>query len=256
MTVHEISRISGLSVRTLHHYDKIGLFRPAAHSEAGYRLYDDASLERLLFIMLYRTLGFPLKDIKSLLESKHFDRNAALRQQIEMLALKKERLENMITLAQGLLWRGTNPVDPCTVSSKDFELLEPKSLKATIQKAKGNVTQNDLFKEYAKKSKQRTKKENRQLEEEMLSLFTEFGKVRSSDPASEKVQRMVKELNDFITEHFYTCTPEILAYLGRVYAGGGEFTETIDAAGGEGTGAFVCEAIRIYCDTLKSYKRE
>ena len=59
-------------------------------------------------------------------------------------------------------------------------------------------------------------------------------------------------LNDFITENFYTCTPEILAYLGRVYGGGGEFTETIDAAGGEGTGAFACEAIGIYCDKLKS----
>ena len=86
----------------------------------------------------------------------------------------------------------------------------------------------------------------------MLSFFTGFGKVRSSDPASKKVQRMVKALNDFITENFYTCTPEILAYLGRVCAGGGEFTETIDAAGGKGTGAFACEAIRLYCDKLKS----
>ena len=90
MTVHEVSKISGLSVRTLHHYDKIGLFRPSSHSEAGYRLYDDASLERLLFIMLYRTLGFPLEEIKAIMESKHYDRNAALRQQIEMLTLKKE----------------------------------------------------------------------------------------------------------------------------------------------------------------------
>ena len=256
MTAHEISRMSGLSVRTLHHYDKIGLFCPPAHSEAGYRLYDDASLERLLFIMLYRTLGFPLKDIRSLLENKHFDRNAALREQIEMLALKKEGLENMITLAQGLLWRGTNPVNSGTVSSRDFELLDSKRIQETIQKAKENVTRNDLFKEYAERNKHRTKKENQQLEEDMLSLFTGFGKMRSSDPASEKVQRMVKELNDFITEHFYTCTPEVLAYLGRVYAGGGEFTETIDAAGGEGTGAFVCEAIRIYCDTPKSHKPE
>ena len=120
MTVHEVSKISGLSVRTLHHYDKIGLFRPSSHSDAGYRLYDDASLERLLFIMLYRTLGFPLEEIKAIMESKHYDRNAALRQQIEMLTLKKEHLENMITLAQGLLFRGTNLVNSGAVTGRDF----------------------------------------------------------------------------------------------------------------------------------------
>ena len=252
MTVREISKISGLSVRTLHHYDKIGLFRPSSHSDAGYRLYDDASLERLLFIMLYRTLGFPLEEIKSILDSKHYDRNAALRQQIEMLTLKKEHLENMITLAQGLLFRGTNFMNSDTITARDFEMLDSGNLGEAIQKAKKSVTQNDLYKEFAKKNKHRTKKENERLEKEMLSVFAAFGKVRSSDPASKKVQRMVKALNDFITENFYTCTPEILAYLGRVYAGGGEFTETIDAAGGEGTGAFACEAIRIYCDKLKS----
>ena len=252
MTVHEVSKISGLSVRTLHHYDKIGLFRPSSHSDAGYRLYDDASLERLLFIMLYRTLGFPLEEIKSILDSRHYDRNAALRQQIEMLTLKKEHLENMIALAQGLLWRGTNLVNSGTVTDRDFEMLDSGNLAKTMQEAKESVTQSDLYKEFAKKNKRSSKKENERLEKEMLSFFAGFGKVRSSDPASKKVQRMVKELNDFITEHFYTCTPEILAYLGRVYAGGGEFTETIDAAGGEGTGAFASEAIRIYCDKLKS----
>lgn len=252
MTVHEVSKISGLSVRTLHHYDKIGLFRPSSHSDAGYRLYDVASLERLLFIMLYRTLGFPLEEIKSILDSRHYDRNTALRQQIEMLTLKKEHLENMIALAQGLLWRGTNLVNSCTVTGRDFEMLDPGNLGKTMQEAKESVTQNDVYKEFAEKNKRRSKKENARLEKEMLSFFAGFGKLRSSDPASQKVQRMVKALNDFITENFYTCTPEILAYLGRVYAGGGAFTETIDAAGGEGTGAFACEAIRIYCDKLKS----
>ena len=163
MTVHEVSEISGLSVRTLHHYDKIGLFRPSAHSDAGYRLYDDASLERLLFIMLYRMLGFPLEEIKSILDSRHYDRNAALRQQIEMLTAKKEHLENMITLAQGLLWRGTNFVNSGTVTGRDFEMLDSENLGKTMQKAKESVTQSDLYKEFARKNKGRSKKENEYL---------------------------------------------------------------------------------------------
>ena len=128
MTVHEVSEISGLSVRTLHHYDKIGLFRPSSHSDAGYRLYDDASLERLLFIMLYRNLDFPLEEIKSILDSRHYDRNAALRQQIEMLTAKKEHLENMITLAQGLLFLGTNLVNSGTVVPMTEENADPDNL--------------------------------------------------------------------------------------------------------------------------------
>ena len=187
MTVHEVSKISGLSIRTLHHYDKIGLFRPSSHSDAGYRLYDDASLERLLFIMLYRTLGFPLEEIKSILESKHYDRNAALRQQIEMLTMKKEHLENMITLAQGLLFRGTNFMNSGTVTGRDFEMLDSGNLAKTMQEAKESVTQNDVYKEFAKKNKHRTKKENERLEKEMLSVFSAFGKVRSSDPASKTI---------------------------------------------------------------------
>ena len=75
MTVNEVSKITGLSVRTLHHYDKIGLLTPTSHSDAGYRLYDEAALEKLMQIMLFRTLEFPLDEIKSILNSKNFDRN-------------------------------------------------------------------------------------------------------------------------------------------------------------------------------------
>ena len=72
-TVHEVSRISGVSVRTLHHYDAIGLLKPTAVTEAGYRLYDDAALARLQNILLYRELEFPLKEIKAILDQPEFD---------------------------------------------------------------------------------------------------------------------------------------------------------------------------------------
>lgn len=72
-TVHEVSRISGVSVRTLHHYDAIGLLKPTAVTEAGYRLYDDAALAKLQNILLYRELEFPLKEIKAILDHPEFD---------------------------------------------------------------------------------------------------------------------------------------------------------------------------------------
>ena len=78
MTIHEVSKLAGVSVRTLHHYDAIGLLPPTALTEAGYRLYDDTALARLQFILLFRELEFPLKDIKRILDDPTFDQSAAL----------------------------------------------------------------------------------------------------------------------------------------------------------------------------------
>ena len=92
MTVNEVSKLTGVSIRTLQYYDKIGLLHPTDYTEAGYRLYDDAALETLQQILLFRELEFPLKDIKEIIGSPDFDRSKALEQQIELLELKKEGL--------------------------------------------------------------------------------------------------------------------------------------------------------------------
>ena len=92
MTVHEVSRLTGVSIRALHHYDRIGLLRPAEVTAAGYRLYDDAALERLQCILLFRELEFPLREIRDIVDSPAFDRRKALDQQVRLLRLKKEHL--------------------------------------------------------------------------------------------------------------------------------------------------------------------
>ena len=110
MTVHEVSKISGVSIRALHHYDNIGLLPATKVTEAGYRLYDEAVLERLQHILLFKELEFPLKDIKEILDSPDFDRSKALEQQIHLLELKKEHLENLIDLARGIKAIGVKPM--------------------------------------------------------------------------------------------------------------------------------------------------
>ena len=92
MTIHEVSKLAGVSVRTLHHYDAIGLLPPTALTEAGYRLYDDTALARLQFILLFRELEFPLKDIKRILDDPNFDQSAALEDQIKLLELRRKQL--------------------------------------------------------------------------------------------------------------------------------------------------------------------
>ena len=102
MTVNEVSKLTGVSVRTLHYYDEIGLLCPEKVTEVGYRLYGEAELDRLQHILLFRELQFPLKEIRRILDSSDFDRNRALEQQITLLKMKKEHLDNLIALATGL----------------------------------------------------------------------------------------------------------------------------------------------------------
>jgi len=111
MTVNEVSKLTGVSVRALQYYDTIGLLKPSGYTEAGYRLYDDTALERLQQILLFKELEFPLKEIKGIIDAPDFDRNKALQQQIELLTMKKEHLENLIDFARGLKLLGVRKVD-------------------------------------------------------------------------------------------------------------------------------------------------
>ena len=239
MTVHEVSRLTGVSIRALQYYDKIGLLHPAGYTEAGYRLYDDAALETLQQILLFRELEFPLKDIKKIISSPDFDRSKALEQQIRLLKLKKEHIENLIDLAIGIKAIG--------VRQLKFDAFDTRKIDEYAAQAKASWGTTPAYREYEEKSKGRTKEDNMKIHQGMVDIFAEFGAIRNTDPASEKAQALVKKLQDYITQHMYTCTKEILGGLGKMYAGGGDFTKNIDSFGGEGTAEFASRAIEIYC---------
>ena len=239
MTVNEVSKLTGVSIRTLQYYDKIGLLHPAEYSGAGYRLYDDTALERLQQILLFRALEFPLKDIREILESPSFDRDKALEQQITLLTLKKEHLENLIDLARGIKTIG--------VSTLDFSVFDTKKIDEYAARAKASWGETPEYHEFEEKSKNRTAEQQQALNAQMMSIFAEFGEIRMGNPADEKAQSLVAKLQQFITEHFYTCSKKILSCLGQTYAAGGEFADNIDLAGGEGTAEFAAKAIEIFC---------
>ena len=239
MTVQKVSRLTGVSIRTLQYYDRIGLLHPTEYSEAGYRLYDDTALETLQQILLFRELEFPLKDIRKIIESPDFDRGKALEQQIELLTLKKEHIENLIDLAKGIKLLG--------VRHLKFDAFDTKKIDEYAAQAKASWGNTPAYKEFEEKSKGRTKEQDRDISLGMMDIFAEFGAIRTTDPASEEAQALVKKLQGYITENFYTCTDEILNGLGEMYSGGGEFTKNIDSYGGEGTAEFAHQAIEIYC---------
>ena len=245
MTVNEVSKITGLSVRTLQYYDKIGLLIPRGRTDAGYRLYDDTALERLQQIMLFRELEFPLKEIKAIMSDPHFDRQKALDQQIELLKLRREHLDDLITFATGIKLLGVNYA--MSRSKNDFSAFDKTKLDEYTKRAKEQWGSTAEYKEFEEKSGKRTDADNERLMNETMELFVQFGKMRDRDPADSEVQAQVKRLQEFFCENFYNCTNEILRGLGKMYAGGGEFTESIDNVGGAGTAEFVHRAIESYC---------
>lgn len=239
MTVNEVSKLTGVSIRTLHHYDKIGLLRPSDLSQSGYRLYDDQALERLQQILLFRELEFSLKDIGRILDSDSFDQNAALTQQIELLTLKKEHLENLIIFARGLKMKG--------VDHMDFTAFDTKKIDEYTARAKEQWGNSDAYKEFEQKTTNRSIEEENLIAQGLMTIFVEFGGIMDSEPTSEKAQSQVKKLQDYITRNYYNCTKEILAGLGKMYGAGGEFTENINREAGDGCAEFVSAAIADYC---------
>lgn len=235
MTVHEVSQLTGVTVRALQYYDRIGLLTPARLTGAGYRLYDDESLERLQQILFFRELEFSLKDIREILESPDFDRRKALEQQIHLLTLKKEHLEKLISLAREKSKGGTQKMD--------FSAFDRSRLKEYAARAKAAWGDTEAYREYEKRAESLKACDEQANAEGLMDLFCEFGSLRHLPPEDPSVQLQVKKLQKYITDHYYTCTDEILASLGQIYAAGGEFSENIDAAGGPGTAEFVSRAI-------------
>lgn len=239
MTVNEVSKLTGVSIRTLQYYDKIGLLKPTKYTESGYRLYDDTALEMLQQILLFRELEFPLKEIKEILSRPDFDRNKALEQQITLLIMKKEHLENLIDFARGIKLIG--------VKTMDFSVFDTKKMDDYAKQAKEQWGKTAEYKEFEQKSKKRSQKEEQVVMEKFMQLFVDFGELKNVRPESDEVQSQVRKLQDYITQNFYNCSKDILYSLGQMYAGGGDFTTNIDSVGGKGTAEFTAEAIRIYC---------
>ena len=234
-TVHEVSQISGVSVRTLHHYDAIGLLRPTAVTEAGYRLYDDTALARLQSILLFRELAFPLKEIKRIMDDPQFDQATALEQQIRLLELQQERLSRLIDLARETMKTG--------VTHMDFTAFDNSKLEQYAAEVKERWGNTAAYQESA----QRPAAEQKDAAAGLMAQFARMGRLRTGDPAGQEAQDAVRELQQFITKHFYTCTPEILSGLGQMYTADDRFRASIDAAGGEGTADFAGKAIAVYC---------
>ena len=190
-------------------------------------------------ILLFRQLQFPLKEIKRILDSPHFDPLEALTQQIELLELQKKHLEGLIAHARQIQKTG--------VICMDFSAYDQRRIDEYSTRAREKWGDTDAYHAYEQKTAGQSRDAARSAADGLMQIFRELGQVRTGSPAASDAQALVKKLQAYITDHYYTCTGQILRSLGRMYAAGGEMTDNIDRAGGEGTARFAMEAIEIYC---------
>jgi len=237
--VRDFAALTGVSVRTLHYYDQIGLLKPAqVDGDSGYRWYDEQSLARMQEILFYRETDFPLKSIGEMLAAPGYDRKAALRRQKELLLLKRERLERIIRTVDKAL-EGENVMK--AFDNRDYEAAR----KEYEAEAKARWGGTDAYKAFEQKEEGRTESEKGGILSGMEDILDDFSACMRAGMAadSENAGQLVARLQAYITANFYPCTDKILAGLGEMYVGDERFRRNIDRHG-EGTAAYIRAAIR------------
>lgn len=242
LKINETAKLTGITVRTLHYYDEIGLLKPGIITEAGYRMYDEKNLETLQQILFFRELDFPLNDIKNILNSPAFNRQEALLKHKELLIRKKEWLDGLITMIDETMKGET------IVSFKEFDMKEiEETKKKYAAEVKERWGSSDAYKESEKKTAAYGKKEWEAITDSMNQIFAAFADLnkQSLPPDSPQAKEAVKAWQEHISNNFYHCTDEILKSLGIMYIADERFTQSIDRFG-EGTAAYMSKAIEAY----------
>ena len=242
LQVSEMAKLCGVSVRTLHYYDEIGLLRPETAAGSGYRWYGAAEVSRMQQILFFRELDFPLKEIAAILSDPHYDRQQALERQMELLTMKRDRLDGLLRLLDQELKGET------TMSFREFDRSD---IEAHREKYAAEVKERwggtEAYRESEARTAQYTKEDFDTQVQGMQAIFARFAALRGENPAVPEVQALVGEWQQFITDHYYNCTKEILAGLGQMYTADERFRENLDQ-NGKGTAEFMSRAIAIYCE--------
>jgi DNA-binding transcriptional MerR regulator len=242
LRIGEVARLAHITVRTLHHYDRIGLMRASGRSEAGYRLYTEQDLERLQAVLLYRELGFGLSEIRALLAAPGFDRREALRAQRAQLARRSERLDAMLALIDKTLAAMDEGIP--MERSDLFEVFGDSDPAEHEAEAEARWGETAAYKESARRTRRyakddwlRFKAESDDVTETIATLMD--GGVAPDDPRAADVAERHRLLID---AWFYPCPHEMHERLGRMYVEDARFTANYERIR-PGMAQYLCDAI-------------
>lgn len=246
LTVKAVADLAGISVRTLHHYDEIGLLKPAGQSAAGYRLYSQEDLERLQQILFFRELGFGLKEIGAIIDSPGFDRRQALLAHREALLQRKARIERLIETVDRTLKAMEREDAPMTQDEMKelFDGFDPTEYEDEARQRWGGSRE---FQESIARTRRYPKADWLKIQNEAGEIYSAIASLMDRDPGDAEVQEWVGRWHEHISKWYYDCSLEIFRGLGEMYVQDERFTKNIDKTK-PGLAAFLSEAMRIYCD--------
>lgn len=241
MRVKEVADLVGISVRTLHHYDEIGLLTPET-TEAGYRMYSEGHLETLQQILFFKELGFSLKEIQKILEDPAFDRKEALELQRKMLVEKRSHVDHMITTIDKTIKEMMGEIEMTNEEKFEGMNFDHNPYEAEARRRWGD----EKVDESNNRIKGMSKEDKERLSEEWDAIYTRLARLRHGSPDSEEAQEAIHEWYEFLN-NFGQYSYEAFRGLGQMYVDDERFTKNIDNYG-EGLAMFMRDAMAVYAD--------
>jgi len=242
LTVGTVARLADVTVRTLHHYDEIGLVSPAEYTNSGYRLYSRRDIERLQEVLFFRELGIGLTEIRRIVEEPGYRRVEALGSHRELLLSRSNRLLTMVEAIDRAINAEQKGILMTTEEILDvFGDFDPAAHQAEVEERWGDT---DAYEESHRRVSSYTKQDWLQLRDEAAAVDQGLLVLMANGVAADSIKAMdlAEEHRSHITKWFYDCTPEIHAGLGDMYVSDSRFRHNIDKAG-DGLAQYLSEAI-------------
>lgn len=244
-TVKAVAKLANITVRTLHHYDHMGLLSPQTTSQAGYRLYTDADLERLQQVLFFRELGFSLQEIKEILDHPGFDRREALVSHRNLLLEKQKRLQALIQSVDQTIQAMERGL-PMTAQEM-FEPFDEATMEVYKAEAKERWGHTAAYAESERRTSRYTKEDWGLIHAESQAITLGLAERMDREPGDAEVQALIDRWFLHINDRFYTCPLEIFRAIGEGYVDDPRFTRTYDRVK-KGLAVFKRDAMRLYCD--------
>ena len=242
-TVKVVSKLAGVSVRTLHHYDEIGLLKPAGHSAAGYRLYAEKDLQRLQQVLFFKELGFDLKEIRKILSDPKFDRRRALVEHRKHLLERQERVRRLIKSVD----RTLNAIEKGKpMNAQMFDGFDAAQYEQEARERWGGTPE---FEESQRRTKGYGKADWDAIHREGREIIEGVVAAMDRGPADPEVQKWIGRHHRQINDRFYACSAGVYRGLGDLYIDDPRFTAYFDQFRPH-LARFMRDAMRVYCDRL------
>ncbi|WP_186576825.1 MerR family transcriptional regulator [Aquibacillus kalidii] len=251
--VKDVAKIAGISVRTLHYYDEIGILKPKKKGQNGYRLYTNQHLERLQQIQFFKELDFPLQKIKEIMDGPSYDQYHALINQKQILQAKRDRLDSIIQSVEKTIMSLDGGVNMS--NQEKFEAFSMEEIKYYRNKYADEVEEiygtTDAYQESKQRTANYSESDWQHIKVQGDEILIGLANVMDSVPNNRIVQKLVSEYRSYINDNYYECTLEIFRGLSDLYVQDIRFTKNLNKYR-PGLADFFSKAIKIYCDKRES----